>query len=358
MKAIPAIDANCSRTMVSDSAEVIPVNAIISSERAGKILAGANLDISGYTSIPVYITEIADVIALGGTGLLQTSTGDYISNGIPTKMFSNLAESILIEDHKNFENADDEIVHLDKDVIVACSPYAANYYHWHMNILSTVSIIQDSVGIDDKYILTTRLNGWQRTSLMSLGVSEDQIIETSGLRYAAPKFIYSSFLERPGSRKPPIATRLFDKIKAGLGIVDREDSPRKVYVSRSRSSARPMRNEADVMKAFEEAGYHIAWMEDLSYAQQVELIANADRVASPHGAGLTNVGFMKPGGTVLELCYARTRNMAFKSLAFINRLNYGLVMSFDVEPRLPNVAKNQIGWVADVDEVMKIERQL
>lgn len=48
-------------------------------------------------------------------------------------------------------------------------------------------------------------------------------------------------------------------------------------------------------------GFKVACLEFLSFAEQVSLMAQAEAIVAPHGAGLTNAAFCQPGVPLLEL---------------------------------------------------------
>lgn len=94
----------------------------------------------------------------------------------------------------------------------------------------------------------------------------------------------------------------------------------KIYVSR-RFSGRGPSNEEDVENYMRSKGFIIIYSETLSFKQQIRLFSMANVVVSAHGAGLTNIGFMDRGTTLIELLpkgmlmrdfYMRSRNNNMK----------------------------------------------
>ena len=77
-------------------------------------------------------------------------------------------------------------------------------------------------------------------------------------------------------------------------------TPRRVYVSRERTTARRIANEAALMDILGEAGFAKVLLEERSVEEQIRLFRGADIVAGAHGAGLTNVLFCAPGAKLLE----------------------------------------------------------
>ena len=76
----------------------------------------------------------------------------------------------------------------------------------------------------------------------------------------------------------------------------------------------------EVLRAF---NFRIVRTEDYSFAEQVRLAAGARYLVSNHGAGLTNILFMRPGSSVLELRHATDCiNNCYFTLASALNLKY------------------------------------
>ena len=75
----------------------------------------------------------------------------------------------------------------------------------------------------------------------------------------------------------------------------------RVYLSRGRAPKRRVRNEREILGVLGEFGFRVVHFEDYAFDRQVALAAGARHFVSNHGAGLTNMLFMRPGGSVLEL---------------------------------------------------------
>ncbi|MGJ8514017.1 glycosyltransferase family 61 protein [Carnimonas bestiolae] len=73
-----------------------------------------------------------------------------------------------------------------------------------------------------------------------------------------------------------------------------------LYISRSNGSRGPS-NERDLEVLLSRKGFIIIHAESLSIEQQMLLFSMAGKVVAPHGAGLTNIAFMKKGSFLLEL---------------------------------------------------------
>lgn len=76
---------------------------------------------------------------------------------------------------------------------------------------------------------------------------------------------------------------------------------RRIYITRAKAGKRQLANEVEAGEILKRHGYEAVAMELHTLAEQIEIMQSATHVASVHGAGLTNMIFMPPGGSVLEI---------------------------------------------------------
>jgi len=76
---------------------------------------------------------------------------------------------------------------------------------------------------------------------------------------------------------------------------------RKLFISRSKATRRKILEEEKLYHTLNEFGFEILNLEELSIEEQIRSFSNAAIVLGMHGAGLTNMVFMPPGGRVGEL---------------------------------------------------------
>ncbi|WP_173568854.1 glycosyltransferase family 61 protein [Acetobacter conturbans] len=95
------------------------------------------------------------------------------------------------------------------------------------------------------------------------------------------------------------AYRTFDDIEAPF----RPDLPRRFYVTREKSvNARISPDEQHAIDQLLAAtGIEKIFLEHLDFRSQVALFRQAELIVAPHGAGLANLVFARPGTKVLEL---------------------------------------------------------
>ncbi len=129
----------------------------------------------------------------------------------------------------------------------------------------------------------------------------------------------------------PCIVDFYERIAAGLGP-PAQDMPRRIYIDRRGSTLRPLLNEDEVIACLQPAGFVAVKPESLSLADQVRLFRHAEAVVAPHGAGLTNLGYCRPGTLVLEIFMDAYVNWCFRRLAAVRGVRYDCVLGRSVDP--------------------------
>jgi capsular polysaccharide biosynthesis protein len=82
-------------------------------------------------------------------------------------------------------------------------------------------------------------------------------------------------------------------------------------------------NEQEIKQIVKKLGFEIHYFEDYSFEEQLKLITECRYLVSIHGAGLTNILFMKNGTNVMEFKMKEDYiNGCYYSLANSLNINY------------------------------------
>ena len=187
-------------------------------------------------------------------------------------------------------------------LMLATSAGAHCYYHWMTEILPKLGLLErDGVSLDSiDQVLVRQITGkWQIETLERFGFDKSRIVET---------------VKQPNLRCDRL---LHIDLNCGINLkmhrftpqwmkhlypAAPSDEPRiKLYISRPKGVRRGISNEEEFIPLLEEAGFTIKAMEGLSVAEQAALLSRADVVMSPHGGGLTNMVFCRPGVKIIEM---------------------------------------------------------
>lgn len=186
---------------------------------------------------------------------------------------------------------------IEGDVIFSLlDHWGHEYYHWFAESLprleyALTKLNNVTVVLSERYLS----RGYITESLKNYPVKVEVLGKKQILRNK--KIYYSTF---PG---PSDFHRddLLQKIRARLNPDTPKPAFRKVYLSRAKARYRKITNEEAVFQLLEKNGFETVYAEDLSWKEQLQLFHETRVLVANHGAGLTNVLFMQPRSTVLEI---------------------------------------------------------
>lgn len=112
----------------------------------------------------------------------------------------------------------------------------------------------------------------------------------------------------------------------------------RVYVSR-RYSPRSIPQEGALEDLLRVQGFFIAHLENMTWSDQISLFENARVVVGPHGAGLSNLIFTRPGATVVELTNGFHYNRCFEWITHIADHAY---IKVDANAQLAPIGADQL----------------
>lgn len=178
--------------------------------------------------------------------------------------------------------------------------WSGGYFHWLCDALPR--LVAAFHCVEKAFLVLPReLKGlpFVRESLKLLNVQNveyigpDEVLLCSTLLLPSHTAISGDFNE-------PIVKQLHNMLRPNEDLGSGQGAER-LYVSRARAIKRRISNEAEIIDLLKEYDFKIVTTEDMSFEEQVKLFRSAACLVSNHGAGLTNMLFMKPGGSVLEL---------------------------------------------------------
>lgn len=156
----------------------------------------------------------------------------------------------------------------------------------------------------DKFVVNQCQKKFQRETIESLGISQDQIIESEIYPYIqAERLLVPSFSYSDGKylRIPKWGCDFLRKLFLSEKAKETKYyQTEKIYISRKEASRRRVVNEEEVISFLDKFGFSNITIESISVVEQAALLASAKVVIAAHGAGLTNLVFCSSGTKVIE----------------------------------------------------------
>jgi Glycosyltransferase 61 len=202
-----------------------------------------------------------------------------------------------------------------------------NYYHWMIDVVSRMGLYRElDLDLNSYALLIPVLNtrykveslpmfGWDLPTKRQC--ADETCIHVKKL-IVTPDVSGFGFSYHPGIAK---------SFKRRLGV-DEDTQPltRRIYISRRDSPHRPLVNEDEVIETVVRAGFEVIVLSNYTLAEQAGIFAAASHIIAPHGAGLTNLLFCGPGGTLLELHMNSYVQWFFRRLAGVAGMRYGCLI--------------------------------
>ena len=205
-----------------------------------------------------------------------------------------------------------------------------NYFHWMFQELPRLELLR-LAGVKpeqiDRYVLNPPRLPFHTETLAQMGIPLEKVVATgpdvhftadtlwttSSLRYSGHtnRWVHE-FLRREFGPKPAPA-------RGG----------ERLFISRADVTLRGLANEPEVIARLAGLGFRSVTPGQLSVAEQAAVFAGAEVVVAPHGAGLANLVFTRPGTKVLELLSPGRRGGAYWELSNACHLEYYYLIGDD-----------------------------
>ena len=226
-----------------------------------------------------------------------------------------LAKNYLLRRRRRFE----------RDGLWIVDDWSHGYFHWLADALCRLYVAREAAS-SSVLLLPARYRRLEfvQSSLKAFDLAGVEYVG-EGEVYFCRRLLMPTHVAPSGNYNEGVIRGLRDFLvgfyggegKAGGGAGER------VYLSRGRAPKRKVSNEGELLDALREFDFRVVHFEDHPFEEQVRIAAGARFLVSNHGAGLTNMLFMNPGGRVLELRRRdETERNWFLILASAARLGY------------------------------------
>lgn len=209
---------------------------------------------------------------------------------------------------------------ISQHVVWITDTWSNAYFHWITDALPRLLSIRDKV-TEPLIMLPAELQKEEFIipSLRPFGYPHLFALEN----YKCKDFKMPSHTAPTGNYNEELINGLRSLYAEYYGAVSGEKNDDRIYVSRCNAKKRRIFNEEEVMAVIRRFGFSITCFEDYSFEQQVRIMLDTRYLIGNHGAGLTNMLFMKAGGSILELRReGDSHNNCFFALASALSLKY------------------------------------
>jgi hypothetical protein len=201
------------------------------------------------------------------------------------------------------------------------------YFHWLFDVLPRLHLAEEGGFAEGPFFVEAR-RPFQRESLDRLGLLDRCLVAGPGrTSVSADRLVVPCHRIAPGRVVPGwVVDFLRERFLPNVDA--RPSCSRRIYVSRHRAGHRRVRNEPEVVDALAKLGFVSVELECMPFEDQIRLFRDAEVIVAPHGGGLANLAFSRPGTRVVELFPATNIDLYYR-LARRLRLDYRYLKSED-----------------------------
>ncbi|KKK39870.1 hypothetical protein WQ57_00860 [Mesobacillus campisalis] len=244
------------------------------------------------------------------------------------------------------------IDYLDETVAVVSFIGCPGFYHWMLDLLPRIHLLNQSGYKIDKYVVNRMTSPVHVESLLALGIPKEKIIEThENLHLKAKNVIVTSIPHRNGYPKWAadfLHKELFPSNKSGNAP---NKSYERVYISREDAQFRNVINETEVLELLSKYKFKKITLSNKTLENQADIFREAKIIVAPHGAGLSNLVF-SDNCKVIELYSEQYVAPVFWLLSNHRNLDYYSLICKGGSPPSPIDRDDHIQ--VNIDELKKI----
>nr|WP_244959678.1 glycosyltransferase family 61 protein [Gluconacetobacter azotocaptans] len=208
-------------------------------------------------------------------------------------------------------------------VAIPCSDHwPGNYYHWMAHTLPVIASLSDRPEWGSARLLLPALLPWQRRTLELLRPGRCGIEPiAAGAQYRVDRVAYCNIVAGAADfAMSRLCGAVFRRMAAAVPVARRPGA--RLYVNRSGTGNRAIPNESALAARLHDMGFLAVRPETLAPEAQIDLFRAASMVVGPLGAGMTNIGFCRPGTVVYDLVPDHHANPCFLAMAMRGDLAY------------------------------------
>ncbi len=229
---------------------------------------------------------------------------------------------------------------------VIATTLGSGYGHWLLDELPRLLSLLPGAA---ETLVAHASQPFARSALALWGASSTVIDAQRGAHFQCDQLVVPSL---PGTVVFP-TQRALDLIHAFVAPLHTATSPfgERLYLTREGARRRRVANESELWSVLQADGFERIRTEDLTWPEQINAFRHAKVIVAPHGAGLANLVFCRPGTRVVELFNRAYVHGCFWRLAALQDLDYRPIIPVSPEPLSQATTHNRLDLVADLAQV-------
>ena len=183
--------------------------------------------------------------------------------------------------------------HIKNNCVIIYNRNSYGYFHWVLDTLPKI-LYAKKINANFTFILPESLK--QKFIIDSLKKFNIKFIFIKrDYKYLFENITYIGELYPSGSPRKEVLENLRKNIKFKKKNIER------IYISRNKSNRRKIINENALIKILKKYKFKILYTEKIKFKRQIEIFSKANLVIGLHGAGITNIVWMKKNSQLFEI---------------------------------------------------------
>lgn len=230
-----------------------------------------------------------------------------------------------------------------------------NVGHWLMDGVLRLSVLEAAGLAEDVKLIIPDTKSKYTQPVEALGYGPERYDGLLEGHWEVEQLLVPSYLSTPGFIRPWGGRWIRER----LGVERQPIGDRRLWISRCRARNRRLRNEDEILALLAREGFEKVELEELTFREQVDVFSQAQVVAGPHGAGMTDLLFAPHGARVLEFFPPDFINPVFYSMANSQDQEYYYLTGFSLpEDRNPEGARDLDHFRIDPEKVVRILKRM
>ena len=225
-------------------------------------------------------------------------------------------------------------VRSDEEVCILSNFYSRNFYHWVLEELPKVLILERH-GFSGRYVIAN-LPAFAGEFMGMLGVAVDRLITELDQPTIFRTALYTTSIHGFNLlQHEDVILSLRDALVGGVAPTGRST---RLWIDRgagARNPGRELVNREEVQALLARYGFEAIDMGSIALREQVAAAHQASALAGPHGAGFVHVLFQKHGSSVIECFSPQFINPCVFDLCRLMRHRYSMLVhgnAYDAYP--------------------------
>lgn len=188
---------------------------------------------------------------------------------------------------------------LDGSAAVIAVPGADSHYHWLLQALPRVHLLEDVLDHISYFIVSDQISRSQVESLNLVGIPEQRLLRIGKKQKLFCRELFAPSIPGNEGAVSDWVIQYLRSLAIKCSAADAHQGRGKVYLARG-GRRRIVENEQDVRRALIEREYEIFEGHDMSFADQVRFMARQAIIVGAHGAAFSNMVFSRQA-RILEI---------------------------------------------------------